>query len=209
VPHPAAAVFLDKDGTLVEDVPYNVDVARIRLAPGAGQALRSIAACGHPLVLVSNQPGLSLGLFTTDALHAALRHLRVMLADEGVRLAGCYWCPHHPAGRVPALAGACSCRKPAPGLLERAALEHRIDLGRSWMVGDILDDVEAGRRAGCRTILVDRGHETEWLRGPMRLPDHTVPDLVSAACIIESANAARRGRSGRDRSPVPPPRAVA
>jgi histidinol-phosphate phosphatase family protein len=100
--------------------------------------------------------------------------LRELLATGGVFLAGVHWCPHHPQA-------GCDCRKPQPGMLTRAAAEHGIDLGQSWMVGDILDDVEAGHRAGCRTVLLDVGHETEWVPGPLRSPDVTAGSLVQAA----------------------------
>src|SRR5262249_17961086 len=153
------------DGTLIEDVPYNVDPEKIRLAPGAVEGLASLHESGYPLVIVSNQSGVARGLFPESALLKVERALRRMLAEFGVPLAGFYSCPHHPEGTVASHAIACRCRKPAPGLLRRAADELGIDLAQSWMVGDILDDIEAGRRAGCRTVLIDNGNETEWRRG--------------------------------------------
>ena len=178
----ASAVFLDKDGTLIEDVPYNVDPARIRLMPGAREAVVELARAGFRLVVVSNQPGVGLGYFPVEALGAVERRLRQLLEAAGVRLLGCYFCPHAPV--TPGEADACGCRKPAPGLLIRAARDHDIDLRSSWMVGDILDDVEAGRAAGCRTVLVDTGGETEWRRAPARTPHAVVNDLRAAARII-------------------------
>lgn len=184
----ARAVFLDKDGTLVEDVPYNVDPARIVLTGGAGEGLRRFARLGYRLVVVSNQPGVALGRFPEAALHAVGERLAALLEEEGVQLAGFYYCPHHPHGCVPGYARTCTCRKPYPGLLERAAARHRIDLRASWMVGDILDDVEAGRRAGTRTILLDNGNETEWQLSPLRMPDLVVPNLHAAAMLAEAAH---------------------
>jgi D-glycero-D-manno-heptose 1,7-bisphosphate phosphatase len=169
------AVFLDKDGTLVEDVPYNVDPARMRLGAGAAEGVASLHRGGFLLVVVSNQPGVARGLFPESALAAVWARLAKLLAP--VPLAGCYHCPHGPTD-------GCECRKPEPGLLRRAAAELGIDLGRSWMVGDILNDVEAGRRAGCRTVLIDNGNETEWVPGPNRQPHHTVRDLAEAARVI-------------------------
>ena len=180
-------VFLDKDGTLIEDVPYNVDPARIRLMPGAAEGLRLLGGAGYRLVVVSNQSGVARGLFPEGALAAVERRLRELLAEAGVALAGFYYCPHYPHGTVPAYAVACDCRKPGPGMIVRAAREHGIALARSWLVGDILDDVEAGRRAGCRTILVDNGHETEWVLTPGREPHYKVADLREAARIIVAA----------------------
>jgi len=170
-----AAVFLDKDGTLVEDVPFNVDPERIRLTPGAAEALAALHGAGFALAVVSNQPGVAGGLFPESALEGVWARLTELLAP--VPLAGFYHCPHGPAD-------GCACRKPAPGLLRRAAAELGIDLGRSWMVGDILNDVEAGRRAGCRTVLIDNGNETEWIRGVDREPHYRVRDIREAARVI-------------------------
>jgi histidinol-phosphate phosphatase family protein len=177
-------ILLDKDGTLLENVPYNVDPALIRLAPHAGDALRRLAGLGLPLIVVSNQPGIALGRFAAQALEAVRERLAALFAAHGATLTDFLYCPHHPDGQVPDYTGPCRCRKPGTGLLEQAAARHGLDLRRSWMVGDILDDVEAGRAAGCRTILVDCGNETEWVRAPMRTPDHIVPDLDAAARII-------------------------
>ena len=183
----ARAVFLDKDGTLVDDVPYNADPARIVLAGGAGEGLRRFSRMGYRLLVVSNQPGVALGRFPESALGAVRDRLCELLREEGVQLAGFYYCPHHPQGSVPGYALACTCRKPHPGLLRRAAARHGIDLDGSWMVGDILDDVEAGRRAGTRTILIDSGNETEWRLSPLRMPDLVVPNLHAAAMLAEAA----------------------
>ncbi|TSH91610.1 HAD family hydrolase [Verticiella sediminum] len=188
---PAGAVFLDKDGTLLEDVPYNVDPARMRFAPGVPSGLRRLAALGVPLVVVSNQPGLALGLFEEAALQAMQSHLRRMFADAGAALTAFYYCPHHPDGTVAPFACACRCRKPDSGMLERAAREHGLSLARSWLIGDILDDVEAGRRAGCRTVLLDNGNETQWRPGALRVPQHMAADFDEAASYVAQWMAAR------------------
>ena len=186
------AVFLDKDGTLIENVPYNVDRTRIRLAPNAIDALLLLSGLGYELVVVSNQPGVALGLFPPGALNAVEEHLNDLFLAHGFKLTDCYWCPHHPEGVVPDYALTCTCRKPMPGLLQVAAREHDIDLSASWLVGDILNDVEAGNRAGCRTILLDVGNETEWVRGSHRTPEYTAHDLLDAAAyIMHSAGGAR------------------
>jgi D-glycero-D-manno-heptose 1,7-bisphosphate phosphatase len=176
-----AAVFLDKDGTLVRDVPFDVDPDRIRLAPTAAAAVRLLHARGHPLIVITNQGGVALGRFPLSALDAVATRLAELLEGAGARLTGFYACPHHPDGHVAPFAEPCTCRKPQPGLLLRAATEHGLDLRASWMVGDILDDVEAGRRAGCRTALVDNGGETAWRRGPYRTPNLVGPDLLTVA----------------------------
>ncbi|MCU0353585.1 MAG: HAD family hydrolase [Cytophagales bacterium] len=180
--HPA--VFLDKDGTLIEHVPANVDATRICLAEGAGEALRRLAARGFRLVVVSNQAEVAHGLLTEDALVVAERRLRQLLRREGVELDGFYYCPYHPEGTVPAYTRHSDCRKPEPGMLLQAARDLNIDLSRSWMIGDALDDVEAGNRAGCRTVLLDVGNETERLPTPMRTPDFIAKTLVEAEMLI-------------------------
>jgi D-glycero-D-manno-heptose 1,7-bisphosphate phosphatase len=182
------AVFLDKDGTLIENVPYNVDRTRIQLRPGAVDALLLLVGLGYELIVVSNQPGVALGRFPYGALTAVEEHLNDLFLTHGFRLADCYWCPHHPEGTVADYALTCSCRKPMPGLLHAAAAEHGIDLSESWLIGDILDDVEAGRRAGCRTVLVDVGSETEWKPSPLRKPDVIAKDLLEAAEAIMRAS---------------------
>lgn len=173
----SAAVFIDKDGTLVEDLPYNVDPEQIRLAPGAAESVAALRARGFRIFVVSNQPGAGLGLFNESSLAQVKARLESLLNHA---LDGFYYCPHRPdAG--------CQCRKPRPGLLLRAAREHGVDLGRSWMIGDILDDVEAGRRAGCRALLVDVGNETEWQQGKARRPHRIVGGLAEAAAVILGA----------------------
>jgi D-glycero-D-manno-heptose 1,7-bisphosphate phosphatase len=191
------AVFLDKDGTLIEDVPYNVRPELIRLMPGSVAGLRRLHAAGYRLLVVSNQSGVARGLFREEALGPVEERLRQLLAAEGMPLTGFYYCPHHPTGSVAEYAVACTCRKPQPGLLYRAAQEHGLDLGVSWFVGDILNDVEAGRRAGCRTILLDNGHETEWVLTPERTPHCRAADLDEAARIILESDsfAGERGLS--------------
>jgi histidinol-phosphate phosphatase family protein len=178
------AVFFDKDGTLLQDVPYNVDPTRMRFAPGAAEALALLARYPLRLFVVSNQSGVALGRFPYTALEAVDVRLREMFASCGATLSDVYWCPHHPQGSVPTYAMPCDCRKPSPGMLLRAAREHGVDLASSWMVGDILHDVEAGNRAGCRTILVDCGNETEWQSSPARVPYAFVTNLRDAAQMI-------------------------
>ncbi|KMQ80200.1 D-glycero-D-manno-heptose 1,7-bisphosphate phosphatase [Candidatus Burkholderia pumila] len=172
-----AAIFIDKDGTLLDDVPYNVDPALMRLAPGAFDALALFATFDAPLFIISNQSGVALGKFPVDALDAVETRLQTLAADADASFEGVYWCPHQASDE-------CDCRKPAPGMILQAAREHDIDLSRSWFVGDILNDVEAAHRAGCRAVLIDNGNETEWLRGPMREPDVIVVNMFEAARAI-------------------------
>jgi D-glycero-D-manno-heptose 1,7-bisphosphate phosphatase len=182
------AVFLDKDGTVVVDVPYNADPALLRLQPGVGPALAALDAAGFALIVVSNQSGIALGRFT----EAQFAQLREALADcllraAGVRLTDFYYCAHAPrADGTPA----CVCRKPSPLMLRCAAAEHGLDLARSWMVGDTLDDIEAGHRAGCRTVLYESGGETRWCSGAFRVPHARHRDWPAVArTILEDAAA--------------------
>lgn len=178
------AIFLDNDGTLVEDLPHNVDPRRITLCSGAGAALRLLARLDYRFFVVSNQDGVARGQFGEADLEAVHDRLADLLFREQLTLDGFYYCPHHPNGTVARYGIACLCRKPMPGMLTQAAREHDIDLRASWMVGDILHDVEAGSRAGCRTVLVDSGNETEWRLGRHRLPTRVVTDIYAAACAI-------------------------
>jgi D-glycero-D-manno-heptose 1,7-bisphosphate phosphatase len=187
----AKAVLLDKDGTLVEDVPYNVDPARVRIFPRAVEGLRLWQHAGYRLFVVTNQSGVARGLFGLEELSRLQEHIDELLSEAGVHVDGWYCCPHHPEGIVREYALECDCRKPAPGLVQQAAREHGLDLRACWMVGDILDDVEAGRRAGCQTVLLDNGHETEWRRGPLREPQVRATNLLAAAQAVLAWDRAR------------------
>ena len=189
--HPV--VFLDKDGTLVKDVPYNVDPRSIVLQEGAARGLHMLAEAGYRFVVVTNQSGVARGYFPEDALQAVAEHLNAIVqAAAGTDIEAFYYCPHHPDGLVKKYAVECDCRKPAPGMLHTAAADLGIALMQSWMVGDILNDMEAGSRAGCRTILIDNGGETEWIPGPFRRPDFTAANLEEAAAIILSQDGRER-----------------
>jgi D-glycero-D-manno-heptose 1,7-bisphosphate phosphatase len=157
------ALFLDRDGTLVAPRHYPSRPSDLILQPGIGPRLRMFQDAGWELIVVTNQSGLARGYFTEEALECMHDHLRQMLSVWGVTLSAIQACPHHVDGIIPHLAISCDCRKPRPGMLLKAAHERKIELSRSWMVGDILDDIEAGNRAGCQSVLVDLGTE--------RLPD--------------------------------------
>jgi D,D-heptose 1,7-bisphosphate phosphatase len=180
------AIFLDKDGTLVDNIPYNVEPRLITLSSGAGPALRLLARLDYRFFVVSNQDGIAHGRFGEPEMRQVGDRIAELLFREHLTLEAFYYCPHHPEGTVAAYAVTCQCRKPRPGMLLKAASEHDIDLRASWMIGDILHDVEAGNRAGCRTMLIDNGNETEWRLAPGRVPTRMAPDLYSAAVLIAS-----------------------
>ena len=178
------AIFIDKDGTLIPDFPYNVDPAKITLALDSVKGLRQLQHAGYKLIIVSNQSGIALGMFERSALWRVEFKLRGLMAREGLYLGGFYYCPHHPQGTLSAYRMECDCRKPAPGLILKAAEDHHIDLSQSWMIGDILNDVEAGHNAGCRAIIIDNGNETEWDLNRKRIPDAMVKNINQAADYI-------------------------
>jgi D-glycero-D-manno-heptose 1,7-bisphosphate phosphatase len=180
-------LFVDKDGTLIEDLPYNVDPARVRFAAGAREAVRRLGAASVELAIVTNQSGVARGYFGLDDLERLRGHLAAEVATLGGRLAGLYVCPHLPEGIVPNYARDCDCRKPLPGLLLRAADELGVDLSSSWFVGDTWMDVAAGAAAGCRTILVGPEWQDRSTHPAGIVPDAAVPDLLAAVRLVLAA----------------------
>lgn len=179
------AVFLDRDGTLIAHVHHLTSPDDVRLLPGAGAALRSLQAAGWALVLVTNQSVLGRGLLSEEGLEEVHRELGRQLDEHGVRLDGYYSCPIVPESEDRTRIEHPD-RKPGPRMLLRAADELGLDMSRSWMVGDMLSDVLAGRNAGCRSILVASSHgvaETD--EHPAM--DFLAADLGEAATIILSA----------------------
>ncbi len=156
---PQRAVFLDRDGVIVVDEGYVHRVEDFRFVPGSAQALQRLQAADWRLVVVTNQSGLARGLYTAHDYERFTAHLREQLDAFGVRLDAVLHCPHLPDAAVDAYRLACDCRKPAPGMLLRAARELAIDLPHSVIVGDRLSDVQAGRAAGVgHCVLVRSGH---------------------------------------------------
>jgi|SRR5579871_5659519 len=155
---PRPAIFLDRDGVLIEDVHYLAAPEQVRLIPGSAEAVAVLNRAGWPVVVVTNQAGVGKGLFPLDAVGAVHDHLTNLLATFGATVEGYYFCPHHPEAEIETYRQRCECRKPQPGMLRRAAVELGLDLARSWMVGDRVSDLEAGAAAGCRTILVRTGY---------------------------------------------------
>ncbi len=180
------AIFLDKDGTLIPDIPYNVDPGKIILQENTSEGLRQLQKEGYLIVIISNQSGVARGLFPEEALAGVKLRVEALLRMEGVRLDGFYYCPHHPGGTVDGFSVDCACRKPKPGMIVKAADDLGIDLHQSWMIGDILHDIEAGKTAGCRTILINNGNETEWEMSERRIPDYMVKTINEAAKLISN-----------------------
>jgi D-glycero-D-manno-heptose 1,7-bisphosphate phosphatase len=178
------AVFIDRDGTLTEEVGYVNHPSRLRLLPRSAEAIRRINAAGLAAVVVTNQAGLARGYFSVDVLRATNEALAEQLKDAGAHLDGVYVCPHHPTEGAPPYRTVCDCRKPAPGLLQRAALELDLDLTASAMVGDKASDLVPARTVGARAILVLTGYgrgEWEYRRAELPVaPDYVAADLLDA-----------------------------
>ena len=175
------AVFIDKDGTLIKDVPYNVDPKLVQLEDTAGEALLRLKQHGYLLMVISNQDGVAKGLFTQSQLLRVNDAIQNQLAQYKVSIDKFFYCPHSLNAAISSYAIDCDCRKPKPGLILKAIKEFDIDPGMSWMIGDILNDVEAGTAAGCRAILIDNGNETEWVWNKNRIPAYSVKNLKEAA----------------------------
>jgi D-glycero-D-manno-heptose 1,7-bisphosphate phosphatase len=188
---PRRAVFLDRDGTInalvrdpVSGLPESpLLVEDVVLMPGAGAAIKALAAAGWLLLGVSNQPAAAKGRISEAHLMAVHAQVIALLAQAGARLDDFRLCLHHPDGVVPGLSGACDCRKPQPGLLLAAARDHNVDLGASWMIGDTDADILAGAAAGCRTILVET-EGSDHKRNDAADPSGTVATLAEAAQLI-------------------------
>jgi len=155
---------MDRDGTINEEAGYLDSLEKLRLIPGAAVAIRLINASGMKAVVVTNQSGVARGFYDEAFVEKTHARLRELLRAEEALLDGLYFCPHHPTEGKGDYLQSCDCRKPAPGLLLRAARELRLDLARSYMVGDTLKDIEAGTRAGVRGVLVRTGYGGEELR---------------------------------------------
>ncbi|MBU0652181.1 MAG: HAD family hydrolase [Proteobacteria bacterium] len=156
-----AAIFLDRDGTINEEIGYMDRMEKLRLIPCAAEAIRLINASGMKTVVVTNQSGVARGIFTESFVAEIHARLGEMLRAEGASIDAFYFCPHHPTDGRGAYLKTCDCRKPAPGMLLLAAEELGIDPNRSYMVGDTLKDIEAGARAGAQGILVRTGYGEE------------------------------------------------
>lgn len=174
-----AAVFLDRDGTINEEVGYLDRLERLRILPGVAEAVRRINKSGLKAVVVTNQSGVARGYFTEEFVRTVHERIRESLRREGAEIDGFYYCPHHPSEGIGDYRRSCDCRKPATGMLRRAGEELDIDLSRSYLVGDTLKDIETGLRAGTRTVLVRTGYGASEIPSNIR-PDCTATDLLDA-----------------------------
>ena len=179
------AIFLDRDNTIIEDPGYINNPDQVKLLEGAPEALSSLKALGYKLVVVSNQSGVARGIVTEETLGQIHKRLEQLLAEKGVSLDRIYYCPYHIDGVIPKYRKESDWRKPNPGMLLAASSDMDIDLRESWMVGDTTNDIEAGARVGCRTImLAGRTHEQK-LQPGAPAPDYKAVNLKEVVNIIK------------------------
>jgi D-glycero-D-manno-heptose 1,7-bisphosphate phosphatase len=178
------AVFIDRDGTISDEVGYVNHPSRLRVLPGSAEAIRMLNENDWLAVVITNQSGVARGYFTEAVLAETNEVMGRELAAAGARINGLYYCPHHPSAGVAPYRQECDCRKPKPGLIHRAADELDIDLPQSWMIGDRYGDVALGHAAGIRSALVLTGYgrgEWEYQRESWEFqPDLVAEDLLEA-----------------------------
>lgn len=194
------AVFVDRDNTLIEDPGYISHPDQVRLLPGVAEAVARLRAAGYPVVVVSNQSGVARGYFTEDDLTAVHRRMQQLLGRQNAGVDGIYYCPFL-AGEeatVDRYRRDSDLRKPKPGMLRMAADDLGLDLRKSWMVGDSVRDAEAGRAAGCRTILIGARHD-----GGAGEADYRVADLSAAADTILAEDDPEGGGDAEALTPSP------
>ncbi len=179
------AVFLDRDGTIHRDVGFAFRLQDLEFLDGAIEGLARMAALGLRLFITTNQSGIARGYFSEAQMHAFNHELCQRLRRVGVVIEEVYYCPFHPTEGLGAYRRESSLRKPADGMIRRAAAEHGLDLPHSFAVGDKRSDILAGRRAGCRTILMRTGASGDDTDQPTAVPDHIADNLLDAAAYIE------------------------
>lgn len=179
-----AAVFFDRDGTLIEQIDNLHTQEELRLYPDVASVTRAIHESEYLVIMVTNQPVVARGIITPQEVEGIHDTLAGLIRAQGGHLDAVYYCPHHPNANVENYRTVCTCRKPAPGMLQRAAREHNLDLSQSFIVGDSTQDIQAGIRAGVHTILVQTGHAGKDPWQHEGTPDHTVSRLSEILPII-------------------------
>lgn len=172
------AVFLDRDGVLTKEKSYICSIEEMEIFPYAAECIKQIKDKGYYALVVTNQSGIARGLFTEDDLLVMHKYIQQKTGVDAV-----YYCPHHPEGKVERYSIICDCRKPKTGMFEQACREYRIDMKRSYMVGDRAGDIIAGQRAGLKTILLESGYGSERLEANVR-PDYILEDLRMVMDVI-------------------------
>jgi D-glycero-D-manno-heptose 1,7-bisphosphate phosphatase len=174
------AVFLDRDGTINEEVGYLDSLDKFKIIPRAYEAIRLINKSVMKAVIISNQAGVARGLFTEDFVKMTHEHLQTVLRQKGAYIDKFYYCPHHPTEGIGIYLQQCSCRKPAPGMLLQAAQDLNIDLTRSYLVGDRFRDMEAAKKVRVKGVLVKTGYGQDFLQddGQDKATEENKPDFI-------------------------------
>ncbi|MBW2182988.1 MAG: HAD family hydrolase [Deltaproteobacteria bacterium] len=179
------AVFMDRDGTISEEVGYLNELDQLRLIPKSVEAIKLINESGLMAIVITNQSGVARGYFTEEMVHRVHEKMEKLLDERDVHLEGIYYCPHHPEGVVESYRKTCNCRKPASGLLKKASKDHGIDLAASYIVGDKLIDIELAYKVGAKGILVLTGYGKDELEKindvPEIRPAYVADTLFNAA----------------------------
>lgn len=152
------AIFIDRDGTLLKNPDLTWEESQMELADGIAEEIAACNAAGIPIIVVTNQPVVARGWITEDGVKALHEIINGQLKAQGAYVDAFYFCPHHPEATLPQYRMECDCRKPATGLFKKAATDFPIDFAKSFMIGDMTQDILAGKNAGCRTILIKAGH---------------------------------------------------
>jgi D-glycero-D-manno-heptose 1,7-bisphosphate phosphatase len=181
------AVFLDRDGVVIEDTDFPHRPDQLRFLPRVAEAIKLLNKAGFKIIIVTNQSGVARGLFTEETVREFSEHVILKLAEKGAVIDRTYYCPHFAGGTVKEYSFKCSCRKPETGMVEQAVKDFKIDLACSFVVGDNASDIELGRRVGCRTVLVTGGGTRRNASGEPPPSDQTAPGLFEAAEWIVNA----------------------
>ncbi|MFH1541874.1 MAG: HAD family hydrolase [bacterium] len=179
---PDKAVFLDRDGTIIEDVGYLNNPADIKFIPGSLEAIKLLNKAGYKIIIVTNQAGIARGLIREDMLQTIDKTIQRLILNNGAYIEGIYYCPFHAEHGIYPYKQDSQLRKPNPGMLLKAAKDHNIDLAHSWMIGDKDGDIGAGKNAGTKTAFVKTGlHTVDRLANK---PDIIAEDLMAAVKTI-------------------------
>lgn len=180
------AVFLDKDGTIIQNIPYNIDFTKIRITIQAVEGLKLLQKMGYIFIIITNQSGVEKGYFSEQEFIKHIHYIIDMFWQRGIFITSYYYCPHDYKKTSQGYVKPCYCGKPKPGMIIDAAKEFFINLSQSWMIGDILNDIEAGNAAFVKTILINNGNETEWHLNEKRKPHYIVENFYQAAMVIKN-----------------------
>ncbi|MGR3317569.1 MAG: D-glycero-alpha-D-manno-heptose-1,7-bisphosphate 7-phosphatase [Candidatus Anammoxibacter sp.] len=180
------AIFLDRDGTIIVGLPYLSSVDQIKLNYNAAEGIKEFNEKGYLVIIITNQSGIARGYFNEERLREINEELKKQLYVKGAKIDAIYYCPHMPEGEITDDSAACQCRKPKPGMIQDAATKYNVDLKKSLMVGDTPGDILAGKNAGCKTAIIDKGKEFYDIKRDTNevQPDYIVKNLHEVAMLL-------------------------